>query len=94
MTAQHAPVPDVDSLRDQLNHALRHTDATVESIVVHPVTALVVLSIGLPHLAEPERLRAEEEARIDIAMVEARYSSGGYVFAPGVRRAPADETGR
>jgi hypothetical protein len=93
MTAQHTPDPDVASLREQLTDALRHTDATVTSIVVHPVTALVVLSISLPDLAEAERLRAEEETRIDIAMVEARYSSGGYVFAP-VFAPTADETGR
>ena len=93
MTAQHTPDPDVASLREQLTDALRHTDATVTSIVVHPVTALVVLSISLPDLTEAERLRAEEETRIDIAMVEARYSSGGYVFAP-VFAPTGDETGR
>jgi len=38
------------------------------------------------------RVRAEEEARIDIAMVEARHSDGGYVFAP-VFAATADGTG-
>ena len=82
MTAQH-PSLDSAALQAQLDGALRNADATVTSIVVNPVTALVLLRITLPDLAEAERLRAEEEARIDVAMVEARYSSAGYVFAPG-----------
>ncbi len=77
MIAQHTASPDVAVLHEQLNDALRHTDATVTSIA-----ALILLSITLPELSEAERLRAEEEIRIDIAMVEARYSGSGYVFAP------------
>ena len=48
--------------------------------MVHAVTEVVLLRISLPDLPESERLFVEDEARIEIAIVEARYN--GYVFAP------------
>jgi len=91
MTAQ-PPSLDAAVLQKQLEDALRNGHATVTSLVVHTGSALVLLRITLPDLAEAERLRAEEEARIDIAMVEARYSNDGYVIVP-VFAPTADGTG-
>jgi hypothetical protein len=52
----------------------------VTSIVVHPVTGLVLVSIALPDLPEADRVRVQERARISLLVVEARYVAGGYVF--------------
>jgi hypothetical protein len=77
MTAQTL---DVATLTEQVNRAI--VVGSVTSIVVHPDTGLVLVSVALPDLPEVERLRAEERARVSLLVVEARYAAGGYVFAP------------
>ena len=68
------------ALTQQVNRAIAVGKAT--SIVVHPVTGLVLVSIELPDLPEVDRVRAEERARVSLLVVEAAYAAGGYVFAP------------
>jgi hypothetical protein len=82
VTTRETPALDVAVLHGQLNDALRREQATVESLVVHPVTGLVLVSIKLPDLQESEQRRKQEQAEIDLQIVEASYSGDGYVFVP------------
>lgn len=77
MTAQAI---DVDVLTEQVNRAI--VVGSVTSIVVQPVTGLVMVSIELPDLPEADRLRVEERARVSLLVVEAPYTAGGYTFVP------------
>lgn len=71
---------DVDAFTDEVNRAL--VCGSVSSIVVHPVTKMVLVSIDLPDLPETDRVRVQERARVSLLVVEARYVADGYVFAP------------
>jgi len=84
MTAQTI---DVDTVTEQVNRAI--VVGTVTSIVVHPDTGLVLVSIDLPDLPEVDRLRVAERARVSLLVVEAGYAAGGYVFAPVFAPSPA-----
>ena len=71
---------DVGTLTEQVNRAV--VVGSVTSIVVHPDTGLVLVSIDLPDLPEVDRRRVAERARVSLLVVEAGYAAGGYVFAP------------
>jgi len=80
---------DVDALTGEINRALGV--GSVSSIVVHPVTQLVLVSIDFPDLPEVDRVRVQERARVSLLVVEARYVAEGYVFAPVFSPVPSGE---
>jgi hypothetical protein len=71
---------DVEALTNQVKRAL--VVGSVTSIVVHPATGQVLVSIDLPDLPEVDRRRVEERARFGLLVVGAVYAAEGYVFVP------------